>query len=484
MKTRYKVACWIGGCVLALSAALGLLAWLFFHTFYPAAPTADYLPPADLAIAQQQDLDYLRHYFVLNRAYSTEALEQAKVLYRDAQTRVKTDPFTPAEFSLAVMRMVALSDNGHSTVFKVSLSSKNNRIPCRFYHFSDGYYVVRARPACAALLGAKLVAIDDTGVDRVADRMYRYFLGPRNHYDQSIAPFLLESPELLHADGLANEADRMNLRVRMQDGSERVVTMPADAPGLKGPRVYSDAYLSPRQLDEESADWSTLLPGDALLPLFLRDYESPFHTAWWPDKHTYYVQLRSNMDEPGHPIGPFIERVTAEVMERQPRIIVLDMRLNQGGDFTTTGSFMKRLPTLTDSIEHVYVLTSAWTFSAGNVSLALVKEHGGNKVTVIGEPAGDRLQIWAEGGSLELPNSQLRVGYSTGYADYSKPCWGQSGCFWVSLLFPTHVTSFEPDVRVPFTFDDYVNLRDPVLGKALDLSRVAGAQTAQQPRLL
>ena len=153
--------------------------------------------------------------------------------------------------------------------------------------------------------------------------------------------------------------------------------------------------------------------------------------------------------------------------------IVLDLRLNQGGDLTKTASLMKRLATLSDSISHVYVLTSAWTFSAGNVSLALVKEHGGDKVTVIGEAAGDRVRIWAEGGSFELPNSKIRVGYATGYHDYTQPCWGERGCYWVTLMFPMHVQSFDPDIHVPYTFDDYINLRDPMLERALALANAA-----------
>jgi hypothetical protein len=45
--------------------------------------------------------------------------------------------FSPAQFDLAVSRMVALADNGHSAVYKGSLSRRNNRLPCRFYHFSE-----------------------------------------------------------------------------------------------------------------------------------------------------------------------------------------------------------------------------------------------------------------------------------------------------------------------------------------------------------
>ncbi|MGY1426370.1 hypothetical protein [Lysobacter sp. A289] len=468
MKIRYKVGLWIVGCLLALSTVVGLLALVFVHTFYPDAPEADYPPAQDLATAQRQDLDYFQNYFTLNRAYSPEALVQAKALHDEGMTNAGT--LSPTGFALAVSRMVALSDNGHSSVSKGYLATHNNRIPCRFYHFADGYYVIRAKPKCAELLGAKLLTIDGMPIDTVADRMYAYTLGPRNHYDQFIVQIFVESPEILHAAGFATRSDRISLGVQMLDGSQRAVTVIADPPDANSPSVYSDSFLSPRRIDGESEEWRTLLPRDIQLPQFLREYDNPFQTAWWPDQQIYYVQFRSNMDEPGHPIGKFIAHVEQGIAADKPRFIVLDLRLNQGGDFTKTASLMKHIATLTDSIQHVYVLTSAWTFSAGNVSLALVKEHGGDKVTVIGEPAGDRVRIWAEGGSLALPNSKIRVYFATGYHDYTKPCWGERGCFWITLLFPMHVPSFEPDIRVPYTFDDYTSLRDPMLDKAGELA--------------
>ncbi len=479
MKVGRRIALWTGGCVLVLLAACAVLAFTFFHEFYPAPPKVGYLPAHDVATAQRQDLDYFHHYFSLNRAYSPAALAQAKALWK--QARATAGSLTPPQFELAILRMVALSDNGHSQVYKPSLYAVNNRIPCRLYRFADGWYVIRAKSACDALLGAKLLEIDGRPVAAVAAGMYRYSLGTRNHYDQYVTPFFLESPDLLHAAGLAADANALTLHVQMRDGSTRDATIAADPPDPKAVAAdtdwtdaYSDAYLSPQRVNGEDNAWLTLLPRDTRVPLFLRDYANPFQTKWWPDKETLYVQFRSNESEPGHPIKPFVTSIERAIVSDKPRFIVLDLRLDQGGDFTTTAGLMKHITTLSDSIKHVYVLTSAWTFSAGDISLALVKEHGDGKITTIGEPAGDRVRIWAEGRGMQLPNSKLWVHYATGYEDYSKPCWGQRGCFWTTLFFPMHVQSFDPDVRVPYTFDDYVNGRDPLLDKALQLAGACG----------
>ncbi len=474
VKRAHRIWVWLGGSLLMLLVACAMLVFVFFRTFYPHIPPADYSPPYDLAAAQRQDLDYFRRYFTLNRSYTAAARIQAEQLLR--ATAAKAGALSPAAFDLAILRMAALADNGHSQVYKGSLSRTNNRLPCRLYHFADGYYVIRAKPACGALLGAKLIAVDGQPVDAVADHMFKYSLGPRNHYDQYVSVFFLESPALLHAAGLTTRSDQLTLQVQLRDGSMRQATMQADPPNPSAPDVYSDSYLSPQHIDGEAADWKPLLASDAELPVFLRDYADPFRATYWPKSHVYYVQFRSNESEPGHPIGPFVSRVEHAIATDHPRSIVLDLRLDQGGDFVTTAGLMKHMTTLADSIEHVYVLTSAWTFSAGDISLALVMDHGGNKVTVIGEPVGDRLRIWAEGSYITLPNSKLDIGFATGYEDYSKPCWGQRDCFWTTLLFPTHITSFAPDIRVPYTFNDYVHLRDPLLDKALALARDAASR--------
>ena len=147
-----------------------------------------------------------------------------------------------------------------------------------------------------------------------------------------------------------------------------------------------------------------------------------------------------------------------EIAGYKPKFIVLDLRLDQGGNFTKTASLMKHIA---DDVEHVYVLTSAWTFSAGNVSLALAKFHGGGKVTIVGEPVGDRMRIWAEGSDMVLPNSKLDVEYATGLHDYTKSCFGEPGCFWVMYYYPMQLKSWAPDIMVPYTFADYAAMREP-----------------------
>jgi hypothetical protein len=448
----------------------GILWLSFTGTFYPSPPTPHVSGALEVAIKQREDFDYFRNYFDLDRTFTAQSRTRAEQLL--AQYRERAGSLSDAQFDLAVAQMVALADNGHSRVQPGPLSRRHNRLPCRFYHFDDGYRIIRARPACAEVLGAKVLQMDGRPIEDIADGMFQYFGGPRNHYDQFAAVFFLESPELLNAAGLAAAGDRLVLQVLLRNGATRDMTVIAEPPDATAPRVYSDEYLSPKRIENEPADWMPLLSPDADLPLFLRDYSAePFQAEYWPDEGIYYAQFRSNEDEPGHPIGAFVTRIEHEIASDRPRALVLDLRLDQGGNFTTTASLMKNLTKLASSVEHAYVLTSAWTFSAGIVSVALLKEHNGGKVTLIGEPPGDRIRLWAEGGSLKLPNSGLVIGFATGLHDYSKSCFGEHGCFWTMYLYPMHVQSLDTDIRLPYNFDDYVSLRDPVLERTRKLAR-------------
>lgn len=153
-------------------------------------PKATFAKATTLAAAQRHDLEYFRPYIDLNRVYTAGERKQAATML--AADEAEAGKMTPAQFELAISQVVALSDNGHSEDHPFLFRMRYNSLPCLLYHFSEGYYIVRARSACEALLGAKLVGVDGHTIAQVTDRLFDYVRGPRNHYDQYAAPFFLE----------------------------------------------------------------------------------------------------------------------------------------------------------------------------------------------------------------------------------------------------------------------------------------------------
>jgi hypothetical protein len=477
-RTR-RALLWAGGTFLLLVLALGGTVIAFRRTFYPTPPEPNFPQAEDLRTAQLQDLEYFEHHLALDRSYSSYGLVAARELLTTYREEAGT--LSAAEFDLAISRMAGLADNGHSQLDVEQLARRHNGIPCRLYRFAEGYYIVRARPACIDLLGGRILAVNGRGIEGVVDELYPIVGGPRNRFDQIASTVLLESPALLHAAGVGSDPGRILIRVLRHDGSQVEVEFAADPADSEMVRRSGDEILSPELIDGEEMDWASILSAETEIPFFLQEWEIPFRMTFLEDVGALLIQLRTNQDVEDASIRDFVSHLRREAKEVEPRAIVLDLRFDQGGDFTTTASLMKDLTDLAVSVEQVFVLTGAWTFSAGITNVALARDHGGEKVTLVGEPVGDRLRFWGEGGRVQLPNSGLSLGFATGLHDYSGSCFGEPGCFWTFFLHPVSVESLDPDIRVNYTIADYLALRDPALDRAIETLESSGsAATAQR----
>ena len=85
---------------------------------------------------------------------------------------------------------------------------------------------------------------------------------------------------------------------------------------------------------------------------------------------------------------------------------MLDLRYDGGGDYTLTSAFAHALPKLVRAPGRIALITGPDEFSAGITTAAFVKDAGGARVTIVGEPVGDRLSFWSEGGHGCLPHAQ------------------------------------------------------------------------------
>jgi hypothetical protein len=77
----------------------------------------------------------------------------------------------------------------------------------------------------------------------------------------------------------------------------------------------------------------------------------------------------------------------------------------------------------------------------------------------VGEPVGDALDFWSEGGNIILPNSRLCLHFANGFHSYSPREYPERKPYVEDLS----VETVEPDIRVEATFADYRAGRDPAL---------------------
>ena len=431
-----------------------LLGWLLPVLLLCAGAAAAQDPASRQA--QLQDLEVVRtEYLPKEQAFSdaTRALATAKLDAMEAQA----GRLTPVQMLVGLAEIGALTDNAHSGVrYHDPRALPPLRLPLRLLWFPDGLLVARAQGADADLAGARIVRIEGRSLAQIYDRVKALHGGKTVDRRKALAE-LLESGGVLQALGLAKAPDRLALTLRLPSGRliERTVRMTPQA--SQTPSAEFERLWSPQALPGEQG-WRAALPA-ARLPLYLQDADQPFRMVDLPALNARYIQFRSNEDEDGHPIAPFLAQVESAQKAEKRDTLILDLRFDIGGNISTTLGFMRGLPDAAG--KRVYLLVGPYTYSAGIISAAAVKKAGGDKVIVVGDEMGDRAHFWSEGDNVKLPNSGFRMRYTDGQWDLAHGCAGKVGC--MDHFLDVNFVNLAPAIPAPLTLAAYRSRRDPGL---------------------
>ena len=372
---------------------------------------------------------------------------------------------THEQFVLRIAEIAALADNSHTAISQDALRKGTSRIPVRTLLFADGLFVLRASAEHEDLLGARIDSIEGRSLDSVYAGLARYRGGIEAHRRLMLIP-VLESPGLLKAAGLARHPDRLAISGVLADGTPFARTIIAEQRDRAAPVSNTMRLLFP---SSRSTPMRSFLKPASDLPVYLHSSTLLFRLGELPSRGLY-IGVTHNADSDDQPLKQFLAGALARVERDKPRFIVVDMRMNGGGDYTKSYGFARALPAAASGAP-IYVVTSPWTFSAAITTVAALEDEGGKQVTIVGGPVGDRLDFWAEGGAMELPNSGIRVSYSAGRHNYAGPCTDRATCFWLNELYPVRVATLRPDIAAPLTFAAYRAGRDPAMEAILARER-------------
>ena len=414
--------------------------------------------PRGDAAAQREDLAaFEREFFDVDRSFSPAA--RAEAGRRIAELRAHPGATSDIRFLLTLAQIVALADNGHTALFNGAMLPGTGRVGIRLTPFGDDFFVVRATSAHAALLGCSLSAIDEVPMTRLREAA-RTLRGGTAAWRDRWAPLLFERPAQLAALGLTRSASGATYRF-MCAGTSREMRLTPE-PGLSGAGSEMNEVFDG---SDRSPGWTPLLT-EGRAPWALRDFTAPFRREDAPALDALIIQLRANIDRDGQSIAEFLESSDAERRRRGRANVILDMRFNGGGNLQLTHEFMTSLPNRLGPSGRIVVLTSPWTFSAAIASVGYLKQAGRDRVVLVGEAPGDRLEFWAEGQPIRLPRSGVVILPATERHDYRDGCRRFTDCHQYMRRFPIAIESLAPDVPAPWTIDAYAAGRDPGMDAA------------------
>lgn len=405
-----------------------------------------------------EDLRVARtEYLPRDMAYSpaTRALAEAQLHALEQQA----GELTAAQFLAGLLVVTGLADNGHSSLRQRDGAWKlGARLPLRLLWLPDGLIVARAHGEHADLAGARVLKVEGRSTEALFAGA-KVLLGGNTAYRRQQLPDEIELAGILHAMQLAESPDSLALTLRLADGRtvERSVPMVATS-GIVPVAAY-DRLWSPEPLAGEEG-WAAAIDAGTI-PLYLRQADVPFRAVPLPELDAHYLQFRANSDVEGHSIADFLKAAGEGIASARPTHLVVDLRFNTGGNLTLTLDFMRALAGTVSG--RTWLLVGPYTFSAGIISAAAIKQGGGDRVTIVGDDLGDRLHFWSEGAPVELPNSGYSFRYTDGQFNLAEGCAGEPACF--DDLYPVNVNfvPLEPDIRAPITVEAYLAGRDPAM---------------------
>ncbi|MGH7581468.1 MAG: tetratricopeptide repeat protein [Gemmatimonadales bacterium] len=345
-------------------------------------------------------------------------------------------------------RLVARVGDGHTNV----APTRDPRIgfrtyPVKLYFFKDGLFVRSAAREQADLIGAKVVRIGRMTAAQAYEAV-RELIGRDNEMNaRYFAPFLLVMPEVLHAIGAIDEPGNAPLLLE-QAGARTVAVL----------RPSGTAAMMPSDTDVSwaaEAGWVDMRGVDgARTPLWLRG--SPrdhLRFEYLPGSRTAYVQLNRVGDEPDESIAAFAARLRAFVDSGAVDRLVLDLRLNRGGDGTLNQPLILSLirsPKL-EGPGRLFVLIGRGTFSAAQFLVHDLEEY--TDAVFVGEPTGGRPNSYGDSRRITLPNSGITV---------------RASIFYWQRTHPLDTRQWKgPDVAAELTSRDYRTNVDPAMREVL-----------------
>ena len=344
------------------------------------------------------------------------------------------------ELLVGMLRIIASLGprNGHTGLFPgdPSHTRELHFYPVRLYDFADGMFVVDATDL--SLVGNRLVAIERVPTEQVLELVESLVPSDNTSNLRGLAPHYLLTAEVLDGLGVADGIGPTELTFEQPDGQRVDIELTP---------VAASRYIS-TFADPLFGHYPSVLP-KASQPLYLSGSARPLWARTLARGRAVYVGFNSVRA----PTPAVLRKIERLVRSKGVRRVIVDLRLNGGGDNTTYGSLTALFGSkAVNKRGRLRVLIGRATFSAAANFAAEIDRA--TRAVFLGEPTGGGIETYADTSPVVLPTVGWTVHIAARYHERKKSKSDRR-------------LAVDPDVRVDLTSKQYFARTDPVLDRAL-----------------
>ncbi|NNF66575.1 MAG: hypothetical protein HKM98_03605 [Gammaproteobacteria bacterium] len=329
-------------------------------------------------------------------------------------------------------QLALIAELGHSGTAAPKVDAlRFMQSPVQLALFSDGLFVVAARPEYRRLISQRVLYIDETPIAEAIRRVRSVSFFENDSRAGLMAPDRLSLPGLNLALGISKSDQQFTLTTLDNEGTEsktRLISL-----SEAGKKFVSGAPENPPLWRSRSDEfrWYRILP----------------------ERDAIFLQVNRFEEEPVAPYGDFVAEALATAKQAGVSRFVIDLRHNSGGIGAWVTPFVTGLSRSEfNEYGRLYILMGSTTFSAAQFFIHKFEEY--TYAIFAGSQSGARPSHFSDPKRVVLDNSGLTLRVSTIY--------------WHSWLANDFRDAINPHIPVPLTAEDFFNGSDPVLDAVLE----------------
>lgn len=352
------------------------------------------------------------------------------------------------EIIVGIAKLVASFKYGHTAIGLSGWSRGNvvgfHQFPFNLYQFKGGVYIQGVHQDYAKAIGAKVLQIGQQNIEEAIQAVYPVVSAENSQFFKGYGLSYLTVPEIIHAQGINDKLDKVQLLLE-KEGVQ--FTMEFAAAKFEG---FPGAY----GLVKQDGEWLSARQQDSY-PLWLQKMDKIYFFEHLPEQQAVYIRHSQIQNDPAESMADFYTSVFDFIEENKVDKLVLDVRLNGGGDNTLNKEIIPQIIAnkRINQKGKFFVIIGRRTFSACQNLVNELDTY--TNVTFVGEPTAENINFYGDVNAIRLPNSQIPVRLSFAWWQ-NKPPWDER-----EWMPPHH--------SVEMTFLDFIENRDPVLSSIWDL---------------
>ena len=399
--------------------------FLFFLILWTTGCESEYLG-GDRNSKWIKDLNYVQE--ALPKKHANLFFKVSKEQFENQINQLKksVNNLNDDEIIDEIYKIVASVGDGHTKVEREFSRS----YPFQFYYFKDSIYAINTIEEYKEVLNCELVKINGQDIKMIEDKLSSLISQENDVTIKKVLPNYLSKPEILHGVKIIEDIDSI-INFTFKDRNGKTFDLKVEALDTLD---NGKKFVISREYDET-------------YPLYMQKSDFKYWYEYLEKDKVLYLKYNAcSEDEKAGSLEDFNNEVLNFMQNNQFDKFVIDIRNNSGGGDNRLNEIIEGIKNsnLNDE-KRFFVIVGRPTFSAAIVDA--VKWRSETNAVFVGEPTSGKPNHYGAVRNFLLPNSNLKIQYSTTYAKTSDD----------------ERDSFIPDKTIELSIDDYVNKKDPVL---------------------